>query len=333
MSLYKIVNNHSGSSLFGFINEAGKVVVEPEYNFATDFSEGVAYFEKRDSSHLILTNGLINEEGEVYTKFDGKVTLINSFSDGLAYGFLNGNKAAVGFINKLGECPILLKEGWRNVHSFSEGLAVISLNETLKYINKDGADAFDLVFEDFATPFNEGIAIVSHEESDPDNFQYLNRSGELFKPSDYIIDPNNSIFSEGLAPVICPFEKPLIRKKYAFIDQFGNQMIETEFVQVSKFSDGLCVVKEEGKGFGAIDNNGNYDIAPIYDFIGDFNSGRAPFKVGNKWGIFTENDPIMLDESIQQIQSFTDFALTQATQNGKPVYLNRDGEIVSSVIL
>ena len=97
MALIKIDNQ------YGYINEEGKIVIEPTYEDAHFFSEGLACVELGDSYYFIDKNNQI--------KFEHVDDELTFFSDGLAYvrkhTISNGkHKHRVGYINKKGEWVI-----------------------------------------------------------------------------------------------------------------------------------------------------------------------------------------------------------------------------------
>lgn len=59
-----------------------------------------------------------------------------------------------------------------------------------------------------------------------------------------------------------------------YIDDKGNTVIEPQFESVSKFREGLAIVRLNNK-YGFIDLKGNIVIQPIYDYAQDFSNGLA----------------------------------------------------------
>jgi len=76
-----LVSTSSGKC--GFVNTKGKFVIEPQYDGADDFHEGLAAVRMRDKS------GYINESGKLVIKAEYEEA--GWFSGGLAPVKLNGN--------------------------------------------------------------------------------------------------------------------------------------------------------------------------------------------------------------------------------------------------
>jgi hypothetical protein len=150
----------------GFMDKTGVFVIEPVFENAADFSDGLARVSIVENHRERL--GFINRKGSfvIPPKFD-----------------LDGDFR-------------------RNSTDFSEGLAnVIDGPPTMKrnphfmYIDKQGEIALRTDFF-LAEPFHEGLAVVNDERTG--NYGYINKSGELVT---YLKFYRASRFSEGLALV------------------------------------------------------------------------------------------------------------------------------------
>ena len=88
---------------YGFINQSGEVVIEPQFDKTWGFSEGLAAV-KVDGKH-----GFINKEGEIVINpqfgwewsYNESIHLTNSFNEGLAFVWLSESYGA--YIDKEGK--------------------------------------------------------------------------------------------------------------------------------------------------------------------------------------------------------------------------------------
>jgi hypothetical protein len=152
---------------YGYKDATGKVVIEPSYYSAGEFSEGLAAVSVLTGETVTSGNwikyGYIDETGKeiISLQFQGA----ERFREGLAAVKL---KNKWGFINKSGK--VIITPEYDYVHDFSEGLAVVNkgymvlMDEIINYgqcgyINKSGKMVIPLNFKE-AYSFKDGKAIV-----------------------------------------------------------------------------------------------------------------------------------------------------------------------------
>lgn len=162
----------------GYIDRTGKVVIEPRYDGATYFSEGLARVSiGRDT---IITEGFnqgfIDETGNVVIQPHWDV--VSYFSEGLAAvgfdqtktSFKLGNKTLYtsashpwyqwGFIDRNGR--VVIETKFSDVSEFRNGIAAANTDPykpKYGFINKKGNWVIQPQFE-FADQFSEGLARV-----------------------------------------------------------------------------------------------------------------------------------------------------------------------------
>lgn len=298
----------SHDNLWGYMDANGKIVIEPQFNMAFEFAEGVAQVMVKDRWGYIDPSGKfviqpkfarsdrfyeglarVNIDPNV-TEFPGYIdktgTLIiptegaeylGKFSEGLAPMKLKGK---FGFIDRTGKFVIQPK--YDVADSFSEGLARVAIKKDERYkwgfIDKTGKERTAIQFDD-AGNFSEGLACVGVGEL----FGFINPDGN------FVINPKYDFagdFQEGLAPVH--------NIKFGFIDKSGNMVIPQQFDIAHGFSEGLAAVAQDpGNGspvWGFIDKEGNFVIEPQYDDVGaeygpgSFRNGLAIVEVGKYTG-------------------------------------------------
>jgi hypothetical protein len=161
------VRQGDSDMLYGFVDAAGKTVIEPAYYCAFPFSEGLARIwikgEKKwvsgrlgngyeDTLVQTVKTGFIDRTGAltIGAEYDGGT----DFSDGLAAVMKDENW---GFIDKNGEVVIPL--AFDQATAFSEGFAAVRKNGKWGYIDKSGKTLISLQFGQ-AEPFIQGLARV-----------------------------------------------------------------------------------------------------------------------------------------------------------------------------
>ena len=211
---------------WGFINKSGEMVIEPRFDAAGPFSEGLASVRISDQY------GFIDTQGNFSVRPNSKYLYGPPFHDGFAPVWNMEGKGDL--IDKSGS--ILCGFRYRGVSPFSEGRAAID-------VNIEG----DLPL---------GVSI------DPQKSQVGTRAaGFIDKTCKIIIEPKFEFagsFSEGLAVVLIG-QYP--NGKAGYINRSGAMMISPSFDVAYPFHGGLPLV---GTGdlhnlrLGYIDTSGNY---------------------------------------------------------------------------
>jgi len=200
---------------WGYIDRAGKIVAIPQYDSASDFSDGLAkvcvgpcdfWHElgyryttdfKRESVEQTFKYGYIDETGKMVINpiFENA----GDFHEGLAAVCVGdgcyqdwGNpkeEPKWGFIDKTGAMVILPQFSY--VTSFQEGLAAVSVGGKSGYIDKTGKFVINPQY-DSAGAFENGVAQVGMKQPKTDaaaldkyQYGYIDRTGK------YIWQPSN----------------------------------------------------------------------------------------------------------------------------------------------
>lgn len=302
---------YNKGSRFGFCDENKKIVIEPKYNSARPFSDGLAIVTPNKKSGAIDKTGkeiipakydYIDDfvDGVAAMSFGGypdgksglidktgkeilppKYDFISKFEEGVASVTLNKK---YGFIDKNGNEIVPPK--YDNASEFSDGLAMVNIGQARDksgeitktgkwgFIDKTGREVIPIKYQ-YATSFSEGLASVSL--SDVSNWTIINKNGDVVVTIKQALDVGP--IYEGYAWFSNDYEK------WGFIDKSGNKVIQPKFGHVSIFQDGLARVKTDKEGkWGFIDKTGVEIIPMKYDDAGSFEEGLASVNVGLKYG-------------------------------------------------
>jgi hypothetical protein len=265
---------------WGYINAAGRIVVEPQYSYAYSFSDGLAQVwlgEQGEKRYFI------NKDGDVVFT-PPEVGFVSEFHEGLAPYLI---RFKYGYIDKQGQVVIPLQfdrvdacepGGYGVVGHFcldvafgifSEGLAPFPKGDTKKvgYVDKAGRIAIEPIFED-GYEFSEGLGLVKSGEK----WGFIDRSGK------FVIEPkfdSGVSFREGLAAI-------QLGEKWGFINKSGEIVIEPQYDDANYFSEGLAPVAvgcEDQQRWGYIDRSGNMVISPRFEWAYSFDGGLARVSV------------------------------------------------------
>jgi hypothetical protein len=258
-----------------YIDRKGRVVISPQFAEVTPFYRGLERVRIFTSEGTFRGRwGVINNKGQfvVPPKFDG----IKHFTDQIIVaGIFTNDQWKWGLISWTGKtilepqsepignlqkgvAPINFKgkpkitdnvrtifgseEYTRSITDFSKGLAPISINRQLGYLNLEGELVISPRFLS-AQACSEGPVPVLVGSK----YGYIDKTGTIVTGLRF----DEAIpFSEGLARV-------RIDGKYGFIDKQGVLKISTQFNSVTHFREGVALAWVEGYQ-GYIDRNGKF---------------------------------------------------------------------------
>lgn len=164
-----------------FIDTEGATVLGP-YDFALDFSEGLAYVEWGDRcGYIDKTGDWVIELADGYGRSQHCSCC---FSEGLAsVAACDGEAEGHGVVDTSG--TLVIEPRFFALGDFSEGLAMamVEVKGELEcgYIDKTGAWVVDPQY-DWAGDFSEGLAAVGYFDDDAMTYGYIARTGTMVIP-------------------------------------------------------------------------------------------------------------------------------------------------------
>ncbi|HRI06686.1 MAG TPA: WG repeat-containing protein [Nannocystaceae bacterium] len=153
--------NRIGVAAWGYLNKAGDIVIQPEYDMAHDFLEGLARIQLDD------LYGFIDPKGNLV--IEPQYPEIADFHEGRAALHDEGR---TGYIDPKGE--LVIDMDFRNGGNFSEGLAAVGVGTKVGYIDRDGKVAIEPAY-DVGEHFSDGRAAVRVTH----RWGYIDRRGRM----------------------------------------------------------------------------------------------------------------------------------------------------------
>lgn len=266
----------------GYIDSDGKYLVQPQFQDGSDFSEGYA-FVVTDNSYPIC----INTKGkEVFTLKGAEV--VSNFSEGFA--MYKNESGKFGYVDTKGNSAITPR--FDRASDFSEGLAAVQLGEKWGFIDKEGNIVIPSQFS-YARDFHEGLAAISNGKT----YGFVNSKGE------YVINPQfESVedFSEGMAL----FSNG---KLTGFINKEGKYVINPQFEEGEPFFNGLAAIRM-GDMYGYIDKDGKTVINPQFDEAWPFYGNLAMVKSNELVGFIDKKGKYIINPQFNQASFYTEAA-------------------------
>jgi hypothetical protein len=173
--------------LWGFRDIYGDVVIEPQYGFASEFSEGLAIIRGIPDNKDLW--GFIDLTGALVISLPSIIGVTQGFSEGFAViierewdwdkeePLVVSSVGPFVFIDRLGQN--IFGQEFETVRPFKNGLARVALYRGgFIFIDRTGQNAFNMEF-DFAGDFDEHgyarVTLLNGRE------RYINRSGRIVR--------------------------------------------------------------------------------------------------------------------------------------------------------
>lgn len=258
---------------WGYVNESGRWIIQPKYEMALNFSDGLALVKDTYKG------------GEVWDFIDDKGQKV-----------IQSEYFGYGVFLKIYDYRISIQPS----QEFKEGLIAVAVEildphykgaTVSGFLNKTGEleiyGYYDKVYN-----FSDGYACVVKNGK----YGFINRAGE------WVINPSFAMcgsFANGLAPALD--EKT---RKWGFINKKGEWAVKPQFSKAKEFSDGLAAVWKDFK-WGYIDVYGEYKITPQYRIADTFSNGYAYVGKDNNYYFINKQGNMAFSEDLYQKMCFT----------------------------
>lgn len=275
---------------WGYLDDGGKIAINPQFNRANVFIDGVALVASADNKY-----GFIGTDGKY--KINPSYKAAGFFSEGLACVVAEDGKPQ--FIDEKGEVKLTVNEG-RYCGIFSEGLALVGVEgkEGIKwgYMNKEGSMVINPQF-DAAGVFKEGMASVAQTNKDNGEtlWGFIDTKGSLV--INHQFKGGAATFSNGLAMVSDG-------KKIGYVDKQGKYVINPQFDQAGEFKNGMAPFRQGDMG-GYIDKEGKIIINPQFNGVQPFSGSLAAVSSSDgKYGYIDKDGKYVINPQFERASDF-----------------------------
>ena len=322
---------------WGFVDRAGKWVVEPKFDMALDFKYGISRV-KNDSLWGAVDQ---NFQLTVQPAYD-YIQYLDSMTEGVLLA-VGRNTGGYGFMDELGELAI--QPQFQQVGEFHDGLVRIQEKGLWGFADTSGTVVIPPQYREVGD-FSEGRARFRNRRY----WGYINRHGEVIVPESYlragdfhgglawiqqdkfygfigldgqiVIDPAFSKagdFWEGLAPA---------RRKgnWGLIGTDGKWVLAPNFYRVQPFRDSLAIVQQKAD-FGIIDRRGDFVVRPGYREIGNYSEGLACVRSGMEFGYIDKKGEVRVPFQFSRAETFS-CGRAAIFEEGKWGFIDMKGEQV-----
>lgn len=306
----EIIPVGSGSK-YGYIDREGNYLINPQFDKATFFQDGVA---------LVASSGLYGYI-DMSGNFIIRPTYVNAttFAEGIAWVVKKGGAPLA--IDKSGKALFTLKES-EKAYCFSEGLArycVTSPDNVDRYlygfVDEKGETVISPTYL-LATDFEDGLAAVMNEEG---NYGYINKKGEVIVDYQFF---DAEPFYKGRA---------VVRGDHAYglIGKDGKYIVNPQFGYMRRDGEKYMIQLQGGNQFGWCDKNGKILINPQFETAWIFEENNlAPVGIGDKMGFIDNRGKIVINPQFDKASLFFDNTYALVQTNGKWGAIDRSGSYI-----
>lgn len=247
-------------------------------------------------------------------KIPDEYTLAGDFVHGIALVSKNG---AMSYINENNEMAIDTYE-YSQILPFSEdGLAAVKKDDKFGFIDLNGELVIRNVYDGVGL-FNEGYVLVERNGKSG----IINSEGELIIPIDYILKPP----SDDMVAFQVDDDESENDALWGFMDIEGNEVIYPQYLQVLPFSEGFALVTN-GTHVFYIDKTNTELASPEIDGGLVFNEGFAAVRKGALWGFINKRGVMVIPPRFDWASSF-ESGVAMVVNNGKIGYIDTKGSYI-----
>jgi len=335
---------------WGFIDEAGDVVIPLQYDYAFPFREGftvVRRGEERDGKRAFIdpkgtmvtdfifdrayhfqggvATGVIDGQWYVVST-DGRIlndgngfSWILDFHGGYAGALLRGDEGRLwGLIDAAGNEVLPIR--YYGVRYAGAGLWWIGQGRNAWALYAPGEPTPE-EFPFYSTgTFDGDYAIVSVQDEGRRIFQLIGTDGvPVFRTVQTI-----QSLAEGIVCLVTS-------RGLVYLDSDGTQLNSEPFFSASPFDDGIARVSlgssRSDQRWGILRADGTYLVEPRYDFLGAFNEdGLARYRVGNLFG-FVDQGGAEITPPIYENSGEFSHGLCAVLSDAKWGYIDTAGKV------
>lgn len=329
------------NDMFGYVDEAGNTVIEHQYDYAEQFSEGYAVVCKDDSYMFInekgeqAIEGTFREAQSFYKGFaavvdEARWTLIDTAGQSIGtdtysmverteYGYwLFEDQKYYVFNGTLAPCA------YEMVGEYYEGYAMVKRDGKYGFVNETGEEVIPCTYR-WAGNFSGGLAFVMSGEK----YGYIDTTGAEAVP--FVYDKAWEFDSEAGRALVMRDGKKI------YIDKAGTE-IEAAYDEIFNYHSGVAAVRK-GYKYGIIDGTGAQIAQCIYDEIDsndlmwqlEFHDGMAAVCRDGKWGFIDLTGTEVITCQYDKVVEFHE-GFAAVSRGGAWGMINTAGEEITQFI-
>lgn len=296
----------SDNGKWGFEDQNGKIVIEPQYEDAQTYVNGLARVKLNNQY------GFIDKKGDLIVPTIYQEAA-KQYSEGMVSVMVN---RYWGFLNTQGQ--MVIGSRFEGAFSFKQNRSIVIMNGKRGFIDQGGRWIVEPAFEE-ANFFSDGLAKCKYNGL----HGYINLNGEVVIPFAF---KNALRFENGFAPVAIQKFEPYLGKyalRYGYINHKGEVTVDFIFEDARQYSEGSSFVKQNGtwhmiqkdrtlrelpsfikdvwgfkegmlrvysdRGYNFYDSNFQFISNSWFENALDFYEGKAQVQINGRWRLIDKS--------------------------------------------
>lgn len=291
----------SEKEAYGYRDEQGKTVIEPQYEQAERFHKGLAEVQQGGQW------GIIDAEGKAILpcSYDSVISL---------NGWIQAQSETSYFLFKANGELVLEIEDIQRLHFPERELIRIKKATGWGAIDLKGQEYIPCRFKSLGPPMANGWLSFY----DNGLWGWLGRDGEVQVPAQFA---EVGIWDQR-------YWWALSNGRYSLYDMSGRLFCDAGWHKILAPKDGMAAVKTEaGWQFINDDLTCTLQLPPHYDWVDYFSEGYAAVKSNEAWGYVDEHGREVIAPMFERASPFHE-GLAAVQQNGLWGYLDQQGTLV-----
>lgn len=295
---------------WGYVDRKGTFVIPPTFDNARDFNSGIAAIEKKAVWYYI------NKQGEIL-KGNPESDKLFDFHYGAAF-FRQADK--VGIINNKFE--IVLAPKYDVIRAFYNGYAKAAVNDKWGIVDPSGKEVVEAIYDEVGDYYNNTTWAKKGKDYG------LVHNGQFIK-----IDDVSEFGAFGTQDLIAAKKDA----KWGFVNFEGQWVLKPLFDKTKPFSNNLAPVRIREK-WGYTNLEGICVVQPMYNDAEPFSeNGLAAVNKGYGWGFINESGKVVIPADYEISAAFGSYmreekgfigGLARVKRNGKWGFLKPDGKLL-----
>lgn len=309
---------------YGYMNLEGELVIEAKYDYAADFSKGIAVVGNRDTGN----SGVIDKTGKeiiapkyAYILHSTDGYLVATDKEGKTTLFTAEGKAL--FEKSYDSVGVYSGESDEEVTVFVHGATIAVNNGKSGLLDEAGKKILPFEYEDLNI-MDENLLLAKKDGK----FGIIDRRGKVVVPFEYewMVNIGDVFVADRKLPNEDSIKNNATRQYSGVLDKEGKEVIPAQYDYITPLSNKQFVAAKDGKSF-LLDAAGKPVSDTAWDYIGEGLEGMLEVSKNDRWGFINEKGEVLIEPQYDYVNSLRPDAIL-VKRGAREQLLDRQGCVI-----